>query len=493
MPSPRPSLTPSFKRASHEHKPVVTAAHDATEDERAHAALQRQPSNRSEAIQLAETLDRQLRGNENDFRATERHWRAAFTELVRQVYIHCAERGLLLDRVRQWYELELQRVGAFARHAEKKERKIRETMRGSDGISIAELDASDAVGLSSQRIELVHIMLKKCGGPKGFGRIIVEATRELDLRLRHELLHELLPQALPLPRHSTLTILSKAATAGTEEQGVMLRRLIEDVQPSHRVQMLCETLTISEGGLDAAESRVTDVLHNLIAKQGEMAGMEGAHRARRLMSKLAPAMPETSRGAAIGALIDCMPTGQKATALAEALEALTDGDAPEVIKEVCEHLTASHRRDILLPLMRDLSSEELTSILSAALARLKPEEFVASLGGRSANENLLAAMPLEMRKSLLQELPKALDGTQLAGILGPDLLQLWGIKLLAAAPESTQKGWLTQLLDQLKEKLTHSALSGLLVGVLSPEVFAYAYANVRAQPDPSILVLLNAY
>jgi hypothetical protein len=176
-PSPRPSLNPSFKRRSlgpcgNDQEPggsnfVLSALQSASgvhstgdasrsagvdvlsKDARHERAVAR-PSNRSEAVQLAESLERKLKEYEHDHRATERTWQLAFAEVVRQVYVHCAERGVLLDRVRRWYDLELSRVRALARHSSDKERKLRETIRAGGGYSLDELDSSSSMQLSSQ-------------------------------------------------------------------------------------------------------------------------------------------------------------------------------------------------------------------------------------------------------------------------------------------------------------------------------------------------------
>lgn len=136
------------------------------------------PSNRSEAVQLAQNLERRLQASRADFRATERSWQVTFCEVVRQVsvhsdrhlwycvtfmasqgmsrltshshvqvYVHCAERGELLDRVRRWYELELKRLNLVIRKARERERKLQETARAEvdNNFTMAELDASIAV------------------------------------------------------------------------------------------------------------------------------------------------------------------------------------------------------------------------------------------------------------------------------------------------------------------------------------------------------------
>lgn len=106
------------------------------------------PSNRSEAVQLTQNLDRRLSEPNADFLATERAWQVTFCELVRQVYVHCAERGELLDRIRRWYEMELKRLNDMLAKSKERERKLQEMVRTRDGFSMAELDSN--IAMSSQ-------------------------------------------------------------------------------------------------------------------------------------------------------------------------------------------------------------------------------------------------------------------------------------------------------------------------------------------------------
>ena len=118
------------------------------------------PSNRSEAIQLAENLDRKLQDAQRDFLATQRSWQITFCEVVRQVYVHCTERGELLDRVRRWYELEFKRLNATLEKARERERKLQEMVRASDGVTMAELDSSIAVSSQVIRMRTCQVVLQ---------------------------------------------------------------------------------------------------------------------------------------------------------------------------------------------------------------------------------------------------------------------------------------------------------------------------------------------
>jgi hypothetical protein len=61
-----------------------------------------------------------------------------------QVHVHCAERGELLDRVRRWYELEIERLNAHVRLSRDRERKVKETAQAGDAFTVAELQSTIA-------------------------------------------------------------------------------------------------------------------------------------------------------------------------------------------------------------------------------------------------------------------------------------------------------------------------------------------------------------
>ena len=61
------------------------------------------PSNRSEAVVLSQSLQELLSAHKDDRQAQQHDHDSVFTELVRQVGLHCAERGALLERLRAFY------------------------------------------------------------------------------------------------------------------------------------------------------------------------------------------------------------------------------------------------------------------------------------------------------------------------------------------------------------------------------------------------------
>ena len=58
--------------------------------------------------------------------------------------MHCAERGELLDRVRRWYELELNRLNEMLERSRERIRKLQEMARKGDPLTMAELDSNIA-------------------------------------------------------------------------------------------------------------------------------------------------------------------------------------------------------------------------------------------------------------------------------------------------------------------------------------------------------------
>ena len=121
-------------------------------------------------------------------------------------------------------------------------------------------DTLRASTLAAQRLELIQLMLKKTGA-RGFGKLVNEGIRDLSPSDRHDLMKELLPQAMPLPRPLAMDVLSSTASTGAEAQFVLLQRVHECIPASDRGQMLVELLASTEGGLDEAADTLADTLH----------------------------------------------------------------------------------------------------------------------------------------------------------------------------------------------------------------------------------------
>ena len=66
------------------------------------------PPNRADATSLLHELHSTLESSAGDRMQTEEAWQRVFVELVRQVYVHCTERGELLEAVRVRYDAQLQ-------------------------------------------------------------------------------------------------------------------------------------------------------------------------------------------------------------------------------------------------------------------------------------------------------------------------------------------------------------------------------------------------
>ena len=148
------------------------------------------PSNRTEAIQLAEALEQQLEATKHDVRGSEHCWAGTFRELVRQVYVHCAERGELLERVRAWHEEELKRLHTAERKAREREKRLKEQLRAggghggaSGGFGLGAGGHGHGGGSQAQRIEMLRGMIGVAGGA-GMGSLLAEAVETL--RTEHE-------------------------------------------------------------------------------------------------------------------------------------------------------------------------------------------------------------------------------------------------------------------------------------------------------------------
>ena len=82
------------------------------------------PSSRSEVLQLGRALDRMLEAAGESTAEALNAWDLTFSELVRQAFVACADRGELLGRVRRAYDHYLGALIARVRHMEGTEREV---------------------------------------------------------------------------------------------------------------------------------------------------------------------------------------------------------------------------------------------------------------------------------------------------------------------------------------------------------------------------------
>ena len=199
------SLPPSPRKVLLVHRPAYTHLGTPNDEpelfeagpERVVYRAYSRPSNRTEAIQLAAEVEARLVAAGTDARSASQCWQGALRELVRQVYVHCAERGELLDRVRAWYEGELGRLRAVERKGREKEKKLREALRQAGPRGGADGEDDSMYAAATQRLEFVsrvESMIASSGATQ-IGQLLAQSTAELPIEEKHEILSALLPQA----------------------------------------------------------------------------------------------------------------------------------------------------------------------------------------------------------------------------------------------------------------------------------------------------------
>ena len=279
--------------------------------------------------------------------------------------MHCSERGELLDRVRRWYELEIKRVNNLLEHSKERERRLKGMVRTHKSITVAELDASFA--MKSQRLELLQMVAHKVGC-RGMGTLIGAVMRELPERERHEMLAEMLPHVKPLPRSMASEIALSTAAASADAQLDLMQHLHDSIEEKQREKLLVNLFAMSEGGLDEAADSLTDVLRTAVMEKGGMHGIDGASKSKRLISKLVTTMSDSSRGAAIAAILDDLDAERQASVIGDALlESDHLSRVPMMLKELIEGLSDEHRASLIPPLLNDIATQEREALLSQIL------------------------------------------------------------------------------------------------------------------------------
>ncbi|KAG8464211.1 hypothetical protein KFE25_003274 [Diacronema lutheri] len=190
------------------------------------------PTNRWEAMQLAEALDGRLRAAGSSFDARLAAMEEAFDELTRQVGVHCAERGDVLRRVRVFYS---GYAGAFGSLTRK---------RQADA-GLANLDAQlEALGSSQRRLSAraakAEAQLKafdeafaKMSGPHSARLLALAAAADGGIELGAE--------------DVALGALSKRmAAATTHMRADTLRTILAELNSAQRASCVCALIGTME-------------------------------------------------------------------------------------------------------------------------------------------------------------------------------------------------------------------------------------------------------
>ena len=336
------SRTPSSPRRP---KPPPTYAVPATRDDAIHTAL---------ALQAARSAGRSHAADDAAFDA-------AFHETVRQVYVHCAERGELLEAIRsQLANRETILRARLASQADELERLRRES---------ALLHNTAAAGAS--------------------------ATERLSLLSRAS-------EGLPAAARAELVGRLVAEPAG--ERAAVLERLISETAADERSALLASAL----GALPRAECV------RLIGRVGGGLGADALHSVVRVCGGQLPA---ELRADAAGDLAAGAPSGKRADLARRLVGALPKLEQGPAARAVLGTVPKDERVNALADDLRGLRPSETTQLIAGHAAELSSEARVELLGDVLST----AATPEERRRLAEEEvygLPSAERQAMLAEIIG---------------------------------------------------------------------------
>jgi hypothetical protein len=322
-------------------------------------------------------------------------WHTTFLELVRQVYVHCAERGQLLDAVRVHLEQELKSVRTLCAQQARELAKLRRDASvllggSSSGAGAGAVSAVDARVAEEQRMT----MLTDAAGRLAPGSRAVLVTRVVsgseEAGSREVLFRATLDA---LPEAERLNLLGTALEA--QSVGNLMRvlgKVLEKVEKSRRL-LLLGLLTDSLD--DAAKAK-----HALEVTQ-HLTSEARAAVAKSLFHNL----PKLTRRPAVAELLSGLSKGERIELTSDVLSSIPLSDLVELTTRRCDTMDGSTRIGFVSETMGTISARERNQLV---------EELLVKMPG-SEREKLLGNLFGMLSKSEREELQTLLQRTMRAG------------------------------------------------------------------------------
>ena len=354
------------------------------------------PPTRGDALGLSDklrtTIERGGRHTELDTA-----WHTTFLELVRQVYVHCAERGQLLDAVRVHLEQELKSARTLcaqqARELAKLRRDASVLLGGSSsgaGAGAGAVSAVDARVAEEQRMTMLTDAAGRLAPASRAALLARVVTGSEEAGSREALFGATLDA---LPEAERLKVLGTALEA--QSVGNLMRvlgKVLEKVEKSHRL-LLLGLLTNSLD--DAAKAK-----HALEVTQ-HLTSEARAAVAKSLFHNL----PKLTRRPAVAELLSGLSKGERIELTSDVLSSIPLSDLVELTTKRCDTMDGSTRIGFVTETMGTISLRERNQLV---------EELLVKMPG-SDREKLLGNLFGMLSKSEREELQTLLQRTMRAG------------------------------------------------------------------------------
>lgn len=371
-----------------------------------------QPSTRAEVERLGAALNRKLDainaqassartssssgGSGGHHERKDEEWHATFVELVRQVYVHCAERGQLLDSVRVHYESKLKefrmRMQEQGRElaAMRKQAALLGIDSGGGGGSVVAGGAAGGAGGSGNG----------CGGGGGSDKKggAKDARQEA---MEWQRMEALAVSASSLPVDKRASLMARLAEgAGEGAEGA--QQLLKDGLGAASLKDMMAVLAHSLGTL-----RVTDLLEVL---EDVCRGLNPTNR-QKLVTMLVEQLEETERSKQAIAISKTLPSRAVGDVAKHLLQGMTKIARQPAVNSLLKGLTRDERITMTADVLASVSLGDVVQVVQLQSSQMAPNDRGALVSG------VLDTVSDAERVDLVQEQLVAMDEDVRANML----------------------------------------------------------------------------
>lgn len=357
------------------------------------------PATRGDAVGLGEKLRASLdTGMRHD--AQDSEWHNVFLELVRQVYVHCNERGALLDTVR--VHLESQLSAARTRLAEQ-QRELAQLRRQtallvggppasgeprSSSMAVRAQQDAKRAALEGQRVDAL-------AASAGSLAVAMQAAlcAKLVKQCGDEAASEVLDEAFgAAPTPAVLSLLTKQLERlRVTDLMTVLSHVLKDLS-AHNRQMLMKLLI---DHLDESE-RSRQVV--------EITKALPSHHTGELAKHLLQGLTKLARQPAVSALVKGLPKEERINMVADVLATVPLGDMLQLVHVRAGEMSGDQRTALVTTVLDTISKQEKVQLVQEQLVAMSAEERAEMLG------SVFGLMTKEQRKDIGEKLAKTNGG-----------------------------------------------------------------------------------
>ena len=348
------------------------------------------PANRADVLSLSMWLQDGLeRGG--GVEQIDALWRSVELELIRQVYVHCSERGELLDAVRAQNEVRLAnlRRGVAAQRAELQ--RLREEVGVLGSVALLPDEPGDGGGPSASAANESEAQRRV--------RLLSDAVRGLPVMDQREAVRRLATRVSADGRRELLRALVEGASAGEpvsllagELEAldlVDMTQLLSSVFHHAKLEEQLKILRVLSSELDA-EQRVQLAV--------DVAAPTPAETRAALAQQLVGELGAVSRQGAVAALLEGLPREERLLIVEKVVEALPTAEFKRIAADHSATLPAEGRRALLAEMLSGASRAEREQLVQEQLVAMSDEERHTLL------RELIGTMLRGERASLLEHL-----------------------------------------------------------------------------------------